>query len=49
MADTAVDTTATAEVTAKVRFIQFFFSFARAVVLKDFSNNFVKLSYFLAR
>lgn len=25
MADTAVDTTATAEVTAKVRFIQFFF------------------------
>lgn len=42
MADTAVDTTATAEVTAKVRFIQFFLCWA--VVLKDL-GNFSELCY----
>lgn len=40
MADTAVETTATAEVTAKVRFIQFFM--VEMSCFKDFSN-FVKL------
>lgn len=37
MADTAVDTTAPAEVTAKVGFIQGFF-YGWTVVLKDFVN-----------
>lgn len=43
MADTAVDTTATAEVTAKVGSIQGFFS-GWTVVLKDY-GNFLKLYY----
>lgn len=44
MADTAVDTTATAEVTTKVRFIQFF-SHGSTIVLKGVSNFF--LNFFL--
>lgn len=43
MADTAVDTTATAEVTAKVRFISFFFLFGWTVVLKDFGRTFFEV------